>query len=90
MRNCWHFFEIFSKTLGKNSKLKQNLEKSHAKIPKQTQKPATPVELNWRKIVQKKPGYIRRPVVSNQTFLRVPTLLTNKKVIWAPVWPTHT
>ena len=43
----------------KNSKLKQNLEKTQAKIPKKTQKPATPAELNWRKIVQKKkPDYL--------------------------------
>ena len=31
-------------------------EKTQAKIPKKPQKPETLVELNWRKIVQKKPA----------------------------------
>ena len=34
MTNYWHFFETFPKTHGKNSKLKQNLKKTQAKIPK--------------------------------------------------------
>ena len=44
-KKTWNFL-TFSQNSWKNSKLKQNLEK--------TQKPATPVELNRRKIVQKK------------------------------------
>ena len=41
------FFGHFEKTQApKNSKLKENLEKTQAKFQKKTQKPATPVELS--------------------------------------------
>ena len=51
-----HFFKYSKKTHEKTQNSSKILKKLKPKFQK-TQKPATPVELNWRKIVQKKPGY---------------------------------
>ena len=45
-RKYMHFFKCSQKIMKKL--------KTQAKIPKKPQKPATPVEMNWRKIVPKK------------------------------------
>ena len=46
---------MFPKTHEKNQNTSKILKKLKPKFQK-TQKPTTPVELNWRKIVQKKPA----------------------------------
>ena len=65
MRNYWPFFETFPETHGKNSsKFSENSKK--------TKKPATPVELSWRRIVQIKAW----DNVEGQMFLKIFTKLT--------------
>ena len=54
LENICTYFKFSQKLM---KKLKENLEKTQAKIPKKPQKQATPVELTWRKIVQTKSLY---------------------------------
>ena len=49
--NIFQISEKNSKNSWKNSKLKQNLKKTSNQNSKKTQKPATPVEMSWRKSV---------------------------------------
>ena len=53
LENIWTFFK-YSKKLMKKLKTQAKSWKNSSQNSKKTQKPATPVELNWRKIVQKK------------------------------------
>ena len=54
LENICTFFK-YSKKLMKKLKTQAKSWKNSSQNSKKTQKPATPVELNWRKIVQKKP-----------------------------------